>query len=271
MIAAPWLPQAASLTLGATAVLVGSGWVADAPRWADGGPLGWDLHRLRGRRLWRSRAFAMLCAAPGLRALGLAQTGLGGWLVIVALAGAPVPLVALAALAMVLAAQSLREAGNAADKLLSIATVGLALIALGARLNQPLLAFAGVAWVGGQLVLAYATSGLSKLRHARWRDGTAVRAALNSYNYGAPWTARLTRHPARARLLAWAIILPEVAFPFALLLPRAALMIVLAGFLAFHGVIARVMGLNVYPWAFLTAYPATLALGAWLRAALGLG
>jgi hypothetical protein len=66
------------------------------------------------------------------------------------------------------------------------------------------------------------------------------------------------------------VIVPEVLFPFALLLPPEGLAAVLGLFLLFHLTIAAAMGLNTYPLAFVAAYPATLMLGQWLRVQLGI-
>lgn len=252
--------------LGAWAILAGLGWLTDAPRWADGGPLGRDLHRWQRSRWTRWRLFDVLHSSRGLALLGALQAMLGLWLVL-----APRhPLLALLALGLTGAAQALRGGGDGADKLAMVVIAGSTLQALGSALDLPSLTFAGVLWIGGQLTLAYATSGYSKLRHAAWRSGAAIRGALSSYAYGCGWAARLVRTDETAKLLAWAVILPEVLFPFALLLPPEWLAAILGLFLLFHLTIAAAMGLNTYPLAFAAAYPATLMLGQWLRAHLGI-
>jgi hypothetical protein len=252
--------------LGAWAILAGLGWLADAPRWADGGPLGRDLHRWQRSRWTRWRLFDVLHSSRGLALLGALQAVLGLWLLL-----APRhPLLALFGLGLTGVAQALRGGGDGADKLAMVVIAGSTLQALGTALGLPALTFAGVLWTGGQLTLAYATSGYSKLRHAAWRSGAAIRGALSSYAFGCGWAARLVRTDGAARLLAWAVILPEVLFPLALLLPPEWLAAVLGLFLLFHLVIAAAMGLNTYPLAFAAAYPATLMLGQWLRVQLGI-
>ncbi len=253
--------------VGAWALINGAGWIADAPGWATGGPLGWDLHRWQRRRLWRGAGFAVLFGERGLALLGLGQAGLGLWLVL----GGGEQAAALALLGLIGLAQALRGAGNGADKMAQIVVAGTLLQVLGARGQLPVLATAGVVWTGGQLTLAYWAAGMTKARLAPWRDGRALHAALASHSWGAGWAARATRNAGAARALAWAVFLPELAFPLALLLPAPALAAVLAGFALFHLAIALVMGLNTYPLAFVAAYPATLLLGADVRAGLGLG
>jgi hypothetical protein len=253
--------------LGGWAIVAGGGWLADAPRWANGGPLGRDLHRWQRSRWSRWHSFDSLHSSHGLALLGLLQTMLGLWLLLMPRQ----PLIPLLALGLTGALQALRGAGDGADKMAMVVTVGCSLQAIGSALDQPVLSFAGVLWIGGQLTLAYATSGYSKLRHAVWRDGTAIRGALSSYAYGCSWAARLVRTDGSAKLLAWAVILPEILFPFALLLPPEWLAGVLGLFLFLHLSIAAAMGLNTYPLAFASAYPSTVILGQWLRIRLGIG
>jgi hypothetical protein len=261
------LLEATCRILGAWAILVGAGWLADAPRWADGGPLGRDLHRWQRSRWTRWQMFDALHNSRGLAMLGAIQAMLGLWLLL----GPRHPLLALLALGLTCAAQTLRGGGDGADKLAMVVIAGCTLQALGNALALPALTFAGVLWIGGHLTLAYATSGYSKLRHTVWRSGAAMRGALSSYAYGCGWAARLVRADGAAKLLAWAVILPEVLFPFALLLPPEWLAAVLGLFLLFHLAIAAAMGLSTYPLAFAAAYPSTLILGQWFRVQLGIG
>jgi hypothetical protein len=252
--------------LGAWAILVGAGWLADAPQWAIGGPLGRDLDRLHSARWTKWRLFDLFHHGQGLALLGLLQAGLGVWLVF----SPGAPLIALVLLGLIIAMQALRRANDGADKLAMVVITGSILQAIGLALDQPLLTLAGTLWIGGQLTLAYATSGFAKLRHAVWRNGVAVQAALSSYAFGCGWSAWLVRRAGPARLLAWAVMLPEILFPFALLLPAGWLAAVLGLFLLFHLSTAAAMGLSTYPLAFVAAYPSTLMLGHWLRIQTGM-
>lgn len=264
--AAPWLVLTCRL-LGGWALLDGAQWLSDARHWGSGSPLGWDLHRWQGRPWWRWSVFTALYSARGLAAMGLLQAGAGAWLV----AGGPLPGLALAVVGLIGAAQALRGVGKGADKMALVVVTGTLLHLAGLRWHLPALVLAGVAWTGGQLTLAYAASGWSKLARPSWRDGEVLTRALTSYSWGAGWIVQLVRMPKLAPVMAWAIMLAEALFPLALLLPAPLLAAVLTGFGLFHVAIALVLGLNTYPLAFVAAYPATMLLGAWLRAHLGLG
>lgn len=259
--------EATCRMLGAWAILSGVGWLVDTPHWSSGGPLGRDLHRLRRSRWLQLRPLDLLHDSRGLALLGGIQAVLGLWLVL--LPGQP--LIALIALGLTGTTQALRGASDGADKVAMVLIAGCLLQTVGIALDQPMLTFAGVLWIGGQLTLAYATAGISKLRHAVWRNGTAIQSALSSYIHGCGWAARIVRANGPARLLAWVVIVLEVLFPFALLLPTGWLAVVLGLFLLFHLAIAAAMGLHTYPLAFAATYPSTLVLGQWLRIRLGIG
>ncbi len=154
---------------------------------------------------------------------------------------------------------SIVAGGNdGADKIATIACMAAVLIAAGQVLADPWLCLAGLAWATGQLTIAYCTSGAAKLASPIWRDGTAIAAAMTSYSSGHPVSALLVRHPGRARGLAWAVMLPEILFPMTLFAPTEVCAVILGGFAAFHVMTALVMGLNTYPWAFITTYPCVL-------------
>jgi hypothetical protein len=252
--------------LGGFAILTGAGWLANARQWSSGGPLGRDLHRWRSARWVRFGMFDLLHDGRGLAVLGLVQMLIGIWLVLLPRQ----PLIALTALGLIAAAQALRGAGDGADKMAMVVISGCLLQEIGKATGQTALIFAGVLWIGGHLTLAYATAGFSKLRHSVWRDGIAIQGALNSYTNGCGWAARLVDAATSAKLLAWVVMLLEVLFPLALLLPASGLAIVLGFFVLLHLTIAAAMGLHTYPLAFAAAYPSTLLLGQWVRAAVGI-
>ena len=82
---------------------------------------------------------------------------------------------------------------------------------------------------------------------------------MNLRSLGAPWAAdRLVERPRLRVVLSWAVILGEVCFPLAVLLPARGVVAVLAVGLAFHLVVAVCMGLNTFVWAFVATYPAVL-------------
>ena len=95
-----------------------------------------------------------------------------------------------------------------------------------------------------------------------------MRKALSSYIWGHRLPANLLRSNALALTLAWAVMLGEALFPLALLAPPEVLAAALGTMFLFHLATALFMGLNTYPWGFVTAYPAVFALSLWLRGLL---
>jgi hypothetical protein len=107
-----------------------------------------------------------------------------------------------------------------------------------------------------QAMLAYATSGISKLVSPLWRSGLAIRLIFNTASYGAHGISKLlTRMPALAIVLAWSVILSESVMPIALTAPQAAVVPMLFLALTFHAATAVTMGLNCFVWAFAAALP----------------
>lgn len=247
------------MLLGIWGVLSALQWFADIHCWQTGRALGWDLQRLRIER-FRSAPVLTLIYAPAAMRLWIVLKLVSSVLLIVTPHSSATPFV-LAVLWTVSALLALRADGDGADKMAQVVTAGALLQSLGLLINQPLLAAAGWLWTGGQLTIAYATSGISKLFLAPWRDGTAPREALSSYLYGHRFAHALLRHRIIAVTLAWTIILTETLFPLALFAPLPIIVGALGFFLLLHMAIAVIMGLNTYPWAFLAAYPSVLLLG----------
>jgi hypothetical protein len=243
-------------------------WLGSADRWRPGAALGWDLLSLRRSPVYRSSLLGWAYAPAPFRAICLTALVAGGTLLIL-----DQPTARLCALVILGAASGLlafRGVSDGADKMALVAIAGAALTAAGLIVGDRLLAMAGALWTGGQLTIAYATSGFSKVLLPGWRDGSIIRRSLSGYMFGHPLAHRLLRHSWLALTLGWAVILAELAFPFALLAPRSVLLAALALFGVFHLGTAVVMGLNTYVWAFLAAYPSAFVLGTALRSALGL-
>jgi hypothetical protein len=261
--------RASLFLLGLYGLLNGAQWLADHRRWRDAGALGWDLQGLRRGRLWRLRVTELLYRSSGLRWLALLLLLASAMLIAGPATLSPVPPLLLFLASTILLA--LRAEPDGADKIAQVSAAGLLLQAAGVATANEMLILAGLIWVGGQLTLAYFAAGASKLILAPWRNGEALQAVLRSAMWGNGWSARLIERHDVARWLSWGIILLEIAFPFALLLPLPFLGAILAIFFLFHMAIALVMGLNSYPWAFLATYPSVILLSGWLRHMLGLG
>ena len=116
-----------------------------------------------------------------------------------------------------------------------------------------------VGFVATAAVLAYATSGFAKLRGREWLYGLGLPRTLSTRMYGTPSTARLLRSPAIGRLSSWATIALEVGFVLTPVLPRPALVALLALMLFFHVSCAFVMALGSFVWAFGATYPCIIA------------
>lgn len=262
MIDAADLTRAGCALLGLWGLLNAAQWLVDAPRWADGGALGWNLQRLRRGRLMRSDVVASLYSAPGLRALAIAL--LLASLALLTLPLLPLTLALLAIVAISQLVLSLRGGADGADKIALVSATGLFLQCAGLHTVLDGFFLAGILWTGGQLTIAYFAAGASKAMLAPWRNGQAVRGALSSYTAGHRCAAALLRDNRIAFALGWAIILAELAFPLALFAPLPVMLTALAAMLLLHLGIAIIMGLNSYPWAFLAAYPSALLLHQWI-------
>lgn len=245
--------------LGIWGLLIAAQWAVDLKSWRAGGAGGWDLQALRVSRLYRSAVLGRLFSDAGLKAL-VALLALSS-LALLILSN----LTAIALFWLTTLLLNLRAGADGGDKMALVVASGSALQSLGLLTDEPMLHLAGVLWIGGQLTIAYATSGLSKLFLRPWRSGEALTKALSSYMWGHGWMASLLQKRGTARALAWAVILPELLFPLALFMPQSALLAILGLFFLFHWAIAWLMGINSYPWAFAAAYPSVLLLSEWLR------
>jgi len=117
------------------------------------------------------------------------------------------------------------------------------------------------AYLGAQLVLSYFISGWVKVVNPDWRSGRALRDVFLFSAY--PVAENLRRLTERPRLLfaaSWAVMLLELAFPFALL-SQTTLIAALCLTAAFHLANACLFGLNRFFWTWISVYPALV----WLQ------
>lgn len=263
MINSDIMVSVSCILLGLWGMLNASQWLASSAHWRAEAALGWDLQGLRSSRLTSGRGLALAFAPlvfPVIPSLHFAASLLLcllplGW-------GAFAALLILAATHVLMILRSYADGG---DKMAMVVTYGLMLQVLGSVTGQSLLSLAGVLWIGGQLTLCYATSGLGKLMLAGWRNGAVPRDVLSSFMYGNYLTYILVKHRIIALTLAWAIILLESLFPFALFAPVPVLVAALCGMGLLHLSIAFAMGLNTYMFAFVAAYPSVLLLAQYLQ------
>lgn len=224
----------------------------------DRGAHPWPVMRLSAppRPIVLRRMREAMFGARGVVALLVLRLGLAATLVCAS--ADAVSLVAVVALAALLMAFSvrLRWGQEGADDISTQVAVGLAVFAVCRAVGAPSV---GLYYVAALSLLAYATSGVTKLLEPVWREGVALGWVVNLRSLGAPWAANLLGPRPRLRVaLSWAVMLGEVCLPLALLLPAPGIVAALAAALAFHLVAARCMGLNTFVWAFLATYPPIL-------------
>ena len=154
--------------------------------------------------------------------------------------------------------------GSGAEQLTFIVLVTFGLVVLaGAGEEARRL---GDGFVAAQLALAYAASGAAKALSPSWRRGEAMTGIFGTEAYGTPRQAAvLADRPWLDRLLCWATIGWELAFPLALFAPVPVTVAILAAGVLFHAACALLMGLNRFFWAFCGCYPAVWATSMLLR------
>jgi hypothetical protein len=181
-------------------------------------------------------------------------------LVILGLA-APWPLVGLAGLSLLILHRFQGPYNGGSDRmgLLALWCLTLSRLAPTAQIQE--LAFG---YLGAQLVLSYVIAGGVKIVNPDWRSGRALRDVFQFSTY--PVSEALRRwadRPRMLRVMSWAVILFELAFPLTLL-TRETLIAGLVVAATFHLANACLFGLNRFFWTWLSVYPAIL----WLQARL---
>ena len=135
-------------------------WPADAP----------------GGRLWRG------LMEEGMGLLFLTRMALCGWLLTSAARPVSWPSLGVHTILLITSVLiTLRTRGplcGGSDSMFFQVQLGLWVAALG--MFHPALPGAGLAWIAAQSVLSYFLAGLGKLRHAGWRNGSALRNLLAS-------------------------------------------------------------------------------------------
>jgi len=197
-----------------------------------------------------------LFGTPGVVLLLLLRLLLAATLVFASAQSITLVAILLLAALLVTFAVRLPWAQEAADDISVQVALGLAAFAVCRSFGAPSV---GLYYIAAFAALAYITSGATKLSEPAWRSGVALGRVVNLRSFGAPWAADLLLPRPRLRLvLSWAVMLAEVCFPLALLLPAGGIVAVLAAGLVFHLAVALCMGLNAFVWAFVATYPAIL-------------
>ena len=257
---------AARIFVGLWLIVSTAQWFVAATIFAEDGPLAFArIARVGRKRLvgaWRRRM-----SVAALRTWLAVQLVLA----ILLLAGvAPLPVgAALLASYGALLLLSGDYWSDGSDKIGMIVLAGTLLTGIGVARDDALLALAGVLVAGGQLTLCYAIAGWSKVIVVDWRSGAELRDIMATDLWGTTLVRRVTGHPTGALVAAWGVMGIEMIFPLALLAPLPWLAGALAVMLAFHIATALIMRLNLFPWAFVSAFPAVILLSRAIRAGLG--
>jgi hypothetical protein len=118
---------------------------------------------------------------------------------------------------------------------------------------------AAVLFIALQVSLSYATAGWAKATSTLWWNGHYLGRILSTRAYG---TRRIGQYllskPLVSRQLSRLVIVLEIVFPLALVLPQPLCYLLIGAMLGFHVTSALVMGLGNFVWAFGATYPAVL-------------
>jgi hypothetical protein len=109
-------------------------------------------------------------------------------------------------------------------------------------------------FIMSQLILSYGVAGIAKLVSADWRSGWAVGMIVSTRSMGLGTASLLVRNPRAARLACALIIAFELTW-FAVPFSKQLAFGLMACGMIFHFSNAWIMGLNLFPWAFVAAYP----------------
>ena len=123
---------------------------------------------------------------------------------------------------------------------------------------------AAAIFLSSQLILSYLKAGTIKLSTIEWRNGDYLRSLAKSDIYGHDRIRDLAKLPAAPRIASWVILLFELLFPIALLLPTSFFLPFMLMGICFHLANAIFMGLNVFAFMTLAIYPCILSVHLWV-------
>jgi hypothetical protein len=189
----------------------------------------------------------------------MCRTAVGVGLIL--LDGAPfhVVLLGLALISTLLVNYSMLFGQDGSDQMLLVVLAGLLVTRAGQLWQLNALQLAGLTFIALQCTLSYLTAGIAKLFGSSWRNGTALQGILRTRSYGTESVSMLLdTHPRLAKSMSYGVVLYELLFPIAFILPFTALIAFIAVGAAFHIMIAYVMGLNTFLWSFGATYPAVV-------------
>ncbi len=114
-----------------------------------------------------------------------------------------------------------------------------------------------------QSCLSYLTNGILKLHSPLWRQGNVMSRIFRHPLFGNARLARvLNAHPPLGKALDWSIIGCELLFPLTLVVGFPVGWVLLVWGLLFHVLVAALMGLNTFFFAWVATYPAIVFVSA---------
>lgn len=117
-------------------------------------------------------------------------------------------------------------------------------------------------FIGAQVLIGYATSGIAKVTSSHWRKGDVLSNIFQTYSYGIPKFAKiLKKYPRLDRVMSYFAIFCMLAVPLSFMLPYPEPLVITLGMIAcFHLSTAILMGLNDFLFTFPLGYPGIILL-----------
>lgn len=112
-------------------------------------------------------------------------------------------------------------------------------------------------FIAAQSLLTYFTAGAVKALKRRWIEGDTLRYILSTSLFrNSLFVKMLCSHPAIEKMICRAVILFEACCPLLVFISVKGCLVFLSLGVIFHASIAIVQGLNLFPFAFISTYPA---------------
>lgn len=201
-----------------------------------------------------------LSAGIGVRRAAAAIVLCGLALLLTAVNSTVSPLVSVMALVSLITFNAAMAVGmEGADQMASLVLLVNAATAL-----LPELQSVANLFIMMQLVLSYGVAGIAKLLSRDWRSGRALAMILSTRSFGIGNAGFFVRHATTARVVCAAIVIFELSWFGAPFNKELAWALMGVG-VAFHFSNSWIMGLNLFPWAFLSAYPLAISGVHWLH------
>lgn len=244
---------------------------------SDASLLNWNIAQLNSKWLYKGASGRLICAVlayPNIRILFYVRLVGSASLALAVLSGTLSPVWVWTLLVIEVALFVRHRVGQDGSRHMAVIVL-LYLVVVTNIPSTRLLEIVAPGYVAAQLVVAYFFSGFGKLVSPMWRRGDAFRRIISTKDYGNSAVYEiLARHPAASYIVGWVVILCELMFVGLIfvgvtLVPADYAYHIVAFGVIFHGVIAVVMGLNLFFFSFLAAYPPLVLTVQHVQALLG--